>query len=413
MQIRRSLVVPLLVVLLLPALQAHAAKHDAWVGTWAAAPFALANKNNDFAADTTLRQYVHLSLGGSSIRLVLTNEFGASDLKIGGASVALPTSTEEGKAPDGSLKPGSAKPVTFGGQPGITIAPGALAVSDPIAMPVEPLSMLAVTLFIPGQQIETISYHGTGLETNFQAAGNQLTAESLAANPDKPAVNHSWLFLKGVEVETDTKGAVVCYGDSITDGARSTTDANRRWPDVLAARLHEDKKTAGLAVLDEGIGGNRVLHDGTGPSALARFDRDVLAQPNVRYVIVLEGINDIGRLAHPSHPGDNITADDLIAGYKQLIVRAHAHGIKILGATLTPYIGAGYATEVGEQIREKANDFIRSGAFDGVIDFDKATQDPANPKQFLPAVESGDHLHPSDAGYKVMGDAIDLKLFAD
>jgi lysophospholipase L1-like esterase len=386
-----------------------AAKHDAWVGTWVAAPIAEPNEHNAFAEETTLRQYVHVSLGGSSIRIVLTNEFGDSDLKIDGASIALPaTATGDGYVQDGSLKLGSAKPVLFGGQSGITIAPGALAVSDPIALPLLSLSDIAVTLFIPGQHIGTISLHEAAHQTNLSAAGNQLTAENL----DKPTVNHSWYFLKGVQVETATRGAVVCFGDSTTDGSASRTDANHRWPDILAARLHTEKKTADLAVMNEGIGGNRVLHDKAGPSALARFDRDVLAQPNVRYVIVLEGINDIGHIAHPKLPGDLITADDLIEGYKQLIERAHAHGIKIYGATLTPYGGAGYASVQGQEVRDKVNAFIRTGgAFDGAIDFDKATQDPANPQQFLSIYDSGDHLHPSDAGYKAMGDAIDLTLF--
>jgi len=212
-------------------------------------------------------------------------------------------------------------------------------------------------------------------------------------------------------------GAVVTLGDSITDGAASTLDKNARWPNVLAERLQADKKTASLGVLDQGIGGNRVLHDGTGPNALARFDRDVLSQDGVRYLIVLEGINDIGRLAKLKDPTDQITAAQLIAALSQIIERAHAHGIKVYGATLTPYGGAGYFCEEGEKVREAENDFIRhSGKFDGVIDFDKMTQDPANPTQFNPAYNGDethkpDHLHPNDAGYKVMGDGIDLKLF--
>ena len=382
-------------------------KNNTWIGTWATAPFAVPNKEKAFREDTTLRQYVHVSLGGSPIRIVLTNEFGSSDLKIGGGSVALPAEATISQSASGSLKPGSAQPILFGGQPGITIAPGALVVSDSIALPLASLSSLVVTLFIPGQQMDTLSMHGEAIQTNLSAPGNQLGAESL----DHPTMSHSWFFLKGVQVETATRGAVVCFGDSITDGAASTPGANRRWPDVLASRLLADKKTADLTVLNEGIGGNRVLHDGTGPSALARFDRDVLAQPDVRYVVVLEGINDIGRLARANLPGDLITADDLIAGYKQLIVRAHAHGIKIYGATLTPYAGAGYASDAGQDVRDKVNGFIRGGAFDGVIDFDKATRDAESSKQFLPAYDSGDHLHPSDVGYKAMGDAVDLNFF--
>jgi lysophospholipase L1-like esterase len=410
--LRLRLSLPLLAFLLALSLshQAVAAQnHDAtWVGTWAAAPFAEPNKNNTFATDTTVREIVHVSIGGSAIRVILTNEFGTSDLRIGGANVALPTIPAPDGKPDGSIKPNTVLPVHFGGQPTITIAPGALAISDPIPLRLAAMSDLAVTLFIPGQAIDTVTYHAFADQTNFGADGNQLDAPTLTA----PHTVHSWLFLKGIDVQGPAQGSIVCFGDSITDGAHSTADANRRWPDVLAARLQADKKTASLGVLNEGIGGNRVLHDVTGPSALARFDRDVLAHPDVRYLIILEGINDIGRLAKPHLPGDLITADDLIAGYNQLITRAHLHGIKVYGATLTPYGGAKYFSDTGEAVRQKVNAFIRtSGQFDGVIDFDKATLDPASPTRFLPASDSGDQLHPSDAGYKSMGDAIDLKLF--
>ena len=181
---------------------------------------------------------------------------------------------------------------------------------------------------------------------------------------------------------------------------------------MLAARLQADNRTAHLSILNQGIGGNRVLHDGAGPSALARFDRDVIAQSGVKYLIILEGINDIGRIAKPQDPGDAITADDLIFGLAQLVTRSHQHGIKVFGATLTPYMGAGYSSEAGEQVRQAYNQWIRtSGVFDGVIDFDKITQDPAHANMFLPDYDSGDHLHPKDAGYKAMGDAIDLSLF--
>jgi lysophospholipase L1-like esterase len=204
----------------------------------------------------------------------------------------------------------------------------------------------------------------------------------------------------------------VAFGDSITDGAHSTRDANDRWPDVLAQRLHANKKTAQLAVLNEGIGGNRVLHDNTGPSALARFDRDVLAQAGVKYLILLESINDIGHAEDPVRPYDVITADDLIAGLTQLAIRAHTHGIKVYGATLTPYVGAKYASPAGEKMREAVNQWIRTtNQLDGFIDFDKATSDPANPQVFSEAAGSIDNLHPGDSGYKLMGNAIDLKLF--
>jgi len=238
---------------------------------------------------------------------------------------------------------------------------------------------------------------------------------SAAPTADNSSPITSWCFVKGIDVSTnaaDHAAAIVTFGDSITDGAQSTYDMNRRWPDVLAARLQADKKTAHLSVLNQGIGGNRVLHDGYGPSALARFDRDVIAQSGAKYLIILEGINDIGHLKNPHEPGDIITADDLIFGLSQLVTRAHQHGIKVFGATLTPYLPTGYSTPQGEQVRVAYNQWIRtSGVFDGVIDFDKITQDPAHPDQLLPDYDSGDHLHPKDAGYKAMGDAIDLSQF--
>jgi len=229
-----------------------------------------------------------------------------------------------------------------------------------------------------------------------------------------------WFFLKAVDVlAPGATGAVVAFGDSITDGTASTPDTNQRWPDLLARRLQADKATAGLGVLNVGIGGNRVLHDGAGPSALARFDTDVLAQSGVKYLIILESINDIGHAYDPKKPYDVVTADDLIAGLTQMAERAHMHGIKVFGATLTPYFGAGgtttgYESAAGDQVRQAVNAFIRtSKVFDGVIDFEKATADPANPNQWKPVYERGDHLHPTDTGMHAMADSIDLKLFIE
>ncbi len=206
--------------------------------------------------------------------------------------------------------------------------------------------------------------------------------------------------------------AIVAFGDSITDGAHSTPDKNMRWPDVLARRLQADKKTAHFGVLNEGIGGNRLLHDVAGPNALARFDRDVLDQSGVKYLIILEGINDIGHAYDPQKPYDVITAEQLEMALTQIIDRAHAHGIKVFGATLTPYVGAKYQSPEGEKVREAENDFIlHSGKFDGVIDFAKATADPTDPTRFAASAGSADNLHPGDSGYQAMGDSIDLKLF--
>jgi lysophospholipase L1-like esterase len=377
---------------------------DRWVGTWAAAPYAAKNASGKLGADgtlgTTLREIVHISIGGPAVRVILTNEFGLEPLSIDSASIAL---RGDGNAVS------SATPLTFGGRPSVIIPPGALVVSDAAPLKVAAFADLAVSLFLPDQPMSQISQHGAGYQTNYVVAGNNVSAPTLS--DAKPF--YSWEFLKGVDVQADgPSGSIVAFGDSITDGAHSTRDANMRWPDVLARRLAGDKKTAHLGVLNEGIGGNRILHDNTGPSALARFDRDVIAQTGVRYVIVLEAINDIGHAADPKKPFDVVTADDLIAGFKQMAIRAHTHGIKIYGATLTPYVGAGYESPAGEVMRVAVNDWIRTSKdLDGFIDFDKVTRDPAKPDTFLPDADSGDHLHPKDAGYKMMGDSIDLKLF--
>ena len=383
-----------------PLLSAETPDH--WTGTWAAAPMA-ANRNAQYgSADITLREIVHVSLGGPVVRIVLSNEFGLDPLTIGAAHIAL-------SAGRGDIDLASANALTFGGRSSVTIPPGALVVSDPADLKCPAFADLAVSLFLPAQPIQQISQHDYADQTSYLASGNVIGAKSL---PSLTPI-HSWPFLKGVDVRTTADSAsVVTLGDSITDGAASTRDANARWPDVLARRLQSGKKTASLGVLNEGIGGNRILFDRTGPSALARFDRDVLAQAGVKYLIIMEGINDIGNATSPTNPRDPVTADDLIFGLSQLATRAHTHGIKVFGATLTPYVGAGYQSAAGEAIRQTLNHWIRTTSqFDGVIDFDKATTDPTHPGMFLLLDDSGDHLHPSDTGYKSMGDSIDLKLF--
>lgn len=303
--------------------------------------------------------------------------------------------------------PGSAAALMFAGHSSITIPAGAIAVSDPVAFQLPAFADAAVSLFLPEQAVTTMTQHGFANQTNYQSPGNMVTAPALTG----AAEFYRWEFLKGIDVQS-RGGAIVTLGDSITDGAHSTRDRNARWPDLLARRLAADKKAPPLGVLNEGIGGNRVLRFGTGPSALVRFDHDVLAQSGVRYLVILESINDIGHSFSPKSPNDPVTADDLITALTQLAERAHTHGIKVYGATLTPYGGAGYMSPAGETVRTAVNQWIRTTRqFDGVIDFDKATQDPTNPQMFLPANDSGDHLHPSDAGYKAMGDSIDLRLF--
>ena len=382
---------------------ASAASPDHWVGTWAAAPVAQANPDAKIgSADTTFREIVHVSIGGPAVRIILTNELGRDSLTIGAADVALSAGGSE-------INPSAAGALTFNGRPSITIPPGALVVSDPVNLKLPPSSNLAVSIFVPAQTISQVTQHSFADQTSYTATGNVAGATTLSV----PEEIESWPFLKGVDVKADEKtAAIVAFGDSITDGAHSTRNANARWPDVLSRRLLADKKTANLSVLNEGIGGNRVLHDGYGPSALARFDRDVLAQAGVKYLIILESINDIGHAQDPHRPYDVVSADDLIAGLSQLATRAHTHGIKVFGATLTPYVGAKYSSPAGETMRAAINEWIRTtNQLDGVIDFDKVTRDPANPTVFLPADDSGDNLHPGDAGYKAMGDSIDLKLF--
>jgi len=382
---------------------AAAAQPDHWVGSWATSPVALANSSDKFgASDTTFREIVHISLGGSSVRIIVSNEFGLDSLTIGAAGIAPSTG-------GGAIDTASGGALTFSGRPSVTIPPGALAVSDPINLKVPALSDLAVSLFVPQQPMRQVSIHNFADQTSYEVSGNAVSDKTI----ESPEKIYSWPFLKGVDVMAGGKSAaIVAFGDSITDGAHSTRDANARWPDVLAQRLQANKKTAQLGVLNEGIGGNRVLHDRTGPSALARFDRDVLAQAGVKYLIILESINDIGHAYTLKNPDDIVTADDLIAGLSQLATRAHTHGIKVYGATLTPYMGAGYASPAGEKVREAVNQWIRTtNQLDGFIDFDQATRDATNPQTFSESAGSADHLHPGDSGYKLMGDAIDLKLF--
>lgn len=353
-------------------------------------------------ADTTLREIVHASIGGPMLRVILTNEFGTESLTIGSAHVAV----SQGGS---TVNLVSAAGLTFGGRTMVTIPPGALVVSDPADVKLPAGSDLAISLFLPAQTINQLSQHGGADQISYTAPGNVVGAKTL----DSPTEIRSWPFVKGVDVKVSAQSAaIVAFGDSITDGAYATVNQNARWPDELARRLLANPKTANIGVLNEGIGGNRILHDNTGPSALARFDRDVIAQAGVKYLIILEAINDIGHAYNPVRAYDVVSADDLIAGYVQMAERAHSHGIKVYVATLTPYIGANYASPAGEEVRQALNKWIRTTPqIDGFIDFDKATQDPANPGSFLPAYDHSDHLHPSDPGYKAMGDAIDLKLF--
>ena len=352
-------------------------------------------------SNQTVRQIVRVSVGGDRVRVVLSNNFGTAPIEIGAAHVAL-------RDHDALVKASSVKPLTFGGSTTGRIVPGATIVSDAVSLTVPAVSDLVVDLFLPGELgtgPSPVTTHNGASQTNYLSAAGNHSGEA-AMTVERTA--GAWFLLARVEVASDHgSGAVVTFGDSITDGARSTSDLNSRWPDHLARRLAA-RKGKPIGVLNAGISGNQVLGDGAGVSALARFDRDVLMQTGVTHVIIMEGINDIGLARANPAP----SADDLIAGHKQLIARAHARGLKVYGATLTPFEGAAYWTAEGETKRQALNQWIRtSGAYDAVIDFDQVTRDPAAPTKFLPAYDSGDHLHPGDAGYKAMGEAVDLKLF--
>lgn len=377
--------------------------HDETIGTWAASPQTqnATQIAREFAAGTTIRQIVRVSLGGVEIRVRFSNELGTVPLHIGAASAAL-------HAGGAAIVAGSDRPLTFGGKTSIVVPPGAPAVSDPVHLRVPPLADLAISLYLPAATAGT-TFHNVASQTNHIApTGGDYTA-AVVMPTEATALNY--FFLSGVTVKaTERAKAVVALGDSITDGTRSTPDTNSRWPNVLAVRLLEDRRSDDIAVLNEGISGNRILSAGSGPNTLSRFDRDVLAKRGVRYVVVLIGINDIGNSARGTGP--TVTADDIIAGYQQLIARARQHGLRIYAGTLTPIGGSGYDFPAAEALRQTVNQWIRtSGAFDAVIDFDAVTRDPANPTRFLPSFDSGDHLHPNDAGYAAMARAIPLALF--
>jgi lysophospholipase L1-like esterase len=344
------------------------------------------------------------SIGGRRIRVHISNDFGAAALKVGTAHVAL---RDKGS----SIVAGSDRALTFSGKASCVVPPGAQMISDPVDLQVPALADLAISVYVPGET-GPATQHATGLHTGYVSkAGDFTSAPSFA----DATTTQSWFLVSGVDVMAPPDAAaIVAFGDSITDGATSTPDTNRSWPSLLAERLQANPATARIAVVNQGISGNQVLRDGAGVSALARFDRDVLSQAGVKWVIVLESINDIGqRLRANANPADLISADDLIAGLRQLIERAHTHGIKAIGATLTPYEGAAYYSEQGEVVRQAVNQWIRTGGeFDAVVDFDAATRDAANARTIRADYNIRDHLHPNDAGYKAMADAIDLSWFA-
>jgi len=372
---------------------------ERWIGTWSTALFSETKAPAAMTADgIAVRDVVHISAGGSSVRFKFSNEFGIDPLTLGEAAFAL--------LPDNDKLQGEAHPITFGGKEAIAIPQGAVVLSDPIQIPLKALTNLSISIFLPQQQIRSWTRHQLAMQKNFIAPGNQVSAVGLL---ESTTITSSF-FLKSVDVNCAKKcAAIVAVGDSITDGLGSAMGQNRRWPDVLAARLAADPKAAGIAVINEGISGNRLLHESAGPAALSRLDRDALTQSGVKFLILLEGINDIGVATRPKDPADPVTVEDLEWGVRQIVARAHDAGVKVLVATLTP---AGRRGDSAENMRLSFNQWIRTcGLFDCVIDFDQAVRDPQNPRKMLQEADSGDSLHPGDNGYKRMGEAIDLKYF--
>jgi lysophospholipase L1-like esterase len=388
-----------------------------WTASWGAAPLAPSPAMGPFPAtatfsNQTIRQIVRITAGGSRIRVRFSNEYGSKPLLIGAARVALADAT-------GAIQPGTDRPLLFTGKPTALIPAGSPFLSDPVDFPVKALSDLSISIYLP-EDTGPCTCHAVGLQTAFVSDTGNFVAEAFA--PKQTFLARA--FISDVEVySTMPAKTVVVLGDSISDGVGSTTGRNRRWPDLFAQRLAARHEHHAWGVVNMGISGNRLLNDGAGQSALARFDRDVLSVPGVAYLIVFEGVNDIGisfgefegpmaGMFKSLVPQNKATGEAMIAGYRQLIDRAHTKGIKVFGATIVPYEGSPYYSPQGEGIRQQINAWIRTGgAFDGVLDFDAALRDPDKPTQIATPLQAGDHLHGSDLGYEAIAQSIDLSLF--
>jgi len=377
------------------------AQGDHWVGTWGNSPQLVEPRNlppPPGLTSNTLRQIVQVSIGGKKLRVRFSNAFGTSPVTMDSVHLAL-------WAGGSTIKTDTDKALAFAGKPSVMIPAGESAVSDPFDFDLAPLADLAATIDFGGTSAAVTGHPGSRT-TSYLQAGDEVSAPDL---PGAARTDH-WYILTGIDVEVNNSSAAIAtLGDSITDGRGSGTDKNDRWPDDLARRLQTDKDTADIAVLNEGIGGNCVLHGGLGPTALSRFNRDVLSQNGVRWLIVFEGVNDIGT----SRDSDSAeVATHLISAFKKFIEQAHAHHIRVYGATITPFGGSFYDSLAHEAARQTVNHWIRTnGKFDAVIDFDAVMRDPRRPLHLLPTADSGDHLHPNEWGYKMMTDAINLKLF--
>ncbi|SEJ54316.1 Lysophospholipase L1 [Sphingobium sp. AP50] len=381
-----------------------------WVAGWASSQFRPTGDAELPAGtlrDQTLRQIVRPSISGDRLRVRLSNLAGTTPLRIAGASIGRALGPASA-----AVDPGTLISLRFDGAPEVVIPAGADYLSDPVSLPVGALENIAISIRYDGEPEQTS--HPGSRATSWHLPGDHLTDEAMAG---AASFDH-WFNLAALEVERCAPAKlIVALGDSITDGKGSTTNGNDRWTDVLAQRLQADPKRRDMAIVNQGIGGNRLLHDGLGPNALARLDRDVLAQPGVTHLILLEGINDLGTLtrdAPVSAAEHQAHVARIIGAYRQIIARAHARGIRVIGATIMPFVGNGYyhADAQNEADRQAVNSWIRTpGHFDAVIDFDRVTRDPAHPDRLLPAYDDGDALHPSPRGYKAMGEAIPLSLF--
>jgi lysophospholipase L1-like esterase len=386
-----------------PAVIGAAGGSEQWVGTWSTAlhaPDTIVFGTNAGFSNQTVRQVVHTSVGGDRLRVRLST-FGAGTLRLGAAHAAV-------RAAGAAIVPGTDRTLTFGGRSSVVIPPGATILSDPVDLDVPPLADLAVSLFVPGST-GPATWHFDARQTTYVSPAGDFTGSI-----DMPvgSEHHSWFWLAGVEVTASRQtGAVVVLGDSLTDGTQSTPDSNSRWTDHLARRLATIRGNHGVGVLNQGLAGNRLLNDIIGANALARYDRDVLTQTGATHVVAFLGNNDILFVFNPL---DVVSVDQIINGHRQLIRRAHARGLAIYGATLTPFGGFPLASAQKERMRQAVNDWIRtSGEYDAVFDFDAVVRDPGEPARLRPLFDSGDHLHPNDAGYEAMGHAVDLELFKD
>lgn len=384
---------------------------EVWAGSWAASQQIPEPQNAmplEDLRDATVRQVVRLSAGGSTLRVHLSNAFGLQPLHF--TSVHIARAVAPGSS---AIVAGTDRALTFGGKTEATVPAGAEYLSDPVSVAVAPLASVAISYFLELPPEGETSHPGSRATTYFVHGDHVADAELTGAK----TAEH-WFEIGEVDVEAGPgAAAVAALGDSITDGHASTTNGNDRWTDVLAERLQAEPETRAIGVLNEGIGGNHLLTDGLGPNALARFDRDVLAPAGVRWVIVFEGVNDLGGLSRQGAASAAMHTDlveRMIAAYEQMIARAHAHGLKVIGATITPFAGSDYyhPDAAIERDREAVNAWIRAaGHFDAVLDFDKVVRDPAHPEQLLPAYDCGDHLHPNPKGYRALGESVPLTLF--